>query len=64
MLFRSQGVIEQATLDQKRLQSAIGVYQSRTAMSPVDSADLYTILSMYESDHLHCSARGPGSNNG
>jgi polysaccharide chain length determinant protein (PEP-CTERM system associated) len=29
-----QGVIEQATLDQKRLQSSIGVYQSRTAMSP------------------------------
>ena len=29
-----QGVIEQATLDQKRLQSAISVYQSRTAMSP------------------------------
>jgi polysaccharide chain length determinant protein (PEP-CTERM system associated) len=27
-------VIEQATLDQKRLQSQIGVYQSRTAMSP------------------------------
>src|ERR1017187_5961617 len=26
--------IEKATLDQKRLQSAIGVYQSRTAMSP------------------------------
>jgi uncharacterized protein involved in exopolysaccharide biosynthesis len=29
-----QGVIEQATLDQKRLQSQIGVYQGRTAMSP------------------------------
>ena len=29
-----QGVIEQATIDQKRLQSQIGVYQSRTAMSP------------------------------
>jgi uncharacterized protein involved in exopolysaccharide biosynthesis len=29
-----QAVIEQATLDQKKLQSAIGVYQSRTAMSP------------------------------
>ncbi len=29
-----QGVIEQATIDQKRLQSAINVYQSRTAMSP------------------------------
>jgi uncharacterized protein involved in exopolysaccharide biosynthesis len=29
-----QNVIEQATLDQKRLQSQIGVYQSRTAMSP------------------------------
>ncbi len=29
-----QNVIEQATLDQKRLQSAINVYQSRTAMSP------------------------------
>jgi len=29
-----QGVIEQATLDQKRLQSQIGVYQNRTAMSP------------------------------
>jgi uncharacterized protein involved in exopolysaccharide biosynthesis len=29
-----QGVIEQATVDQKRLQSQIGVYQSRTAMSP------------------------------
>ena len=29
-----QGVIEQATGDQKRLQSQINVYQSRTAMSP------------------------------
>ena len=29
-----QGVIEQATLDQKRLQGEINVYQSRTAMSP------------------------------
>jgi uncharacterized protein involved in exopolysaccharide biosynthesis len=29
-----QNVIEQATLDQKKLQSAIGVYQGRTAMSP------------------------------
>jgi len=29
-----QGVIEQATLDQKRLQSQIGVYQGKTAMSP------------------------------
>src|SRR5260370_6603655 len=29
-----QGVIQQATTDQKRLQSQIGVYQSRTAMSP------------------------------
>jgi uncharacterized protein involved in exopolysaccharide biosynthesis len=29
-----QNVIEQATVDQKRLQSQIGVYQSRTAMSP------------------------------
>jgi polysaccharide chain length determinant protein (PEP-CTERM system associated) len=29
-----QGVIEQATTDQKKLQSQIGVYQSRTAMSP------------------------------
>jgi uncharacterized protein involved in exopolysaccharide biosynthesis len=29
-----QSVIEQATVDQKRLQSQIGVYQSRTAMSP------------------------------
>ncbi len=29
-----QGVIEQATLDQKKLQSAIGVYQGRTSMSP------------------------------
>jgi len=29
-----QTVIEQATLDQKRLQSQIGIYQSRTAMSP------------------------------
>jgi uncharacterized protein involved in exopolysaccharide biosynthesis len=29
-----QSVIEQATLDQKKLQSSIGVYQSRTAMSP------------------------------
>lgn len=29
-----QGVIEQATSDQKRLQGQIGVYQSRTAMSP------------------------------
>ena len=29
-----QSVIEQATVEQKRLQSQIGVYQSRTAMSP------------------------------
>src|SRR5208337_1930832 len=29
-----QGVIEQATLDQKKLQSAIGVYQSHASMSP------------------------------
>jgi len=29
-----QSVIDQATLDQKRLQSQIGVYQNRTAMSP------------------------------
>jgi uncharacterized protein involved in exopolysaccharide biosynthesis len=29
-----QSVIEQATLDQKRLQQQIGVYESRTAMSP------------------------------
>jgi polysaccharide chain length determinant protein (PEP-CTERM system associated) len=29
-----QTVIEQATIDQKRLQSQIGIYQSRTAMSP------------------------------
>jgi uncharacterized protein involved in exopolysaccharide biosynthesis len=29
-----QSVIEQATVDQKRLQSQIGIYQSRTAMSP------------------------------
>jgi len=29
-----QSVIEQATADQKRLQSQIGIYQSRTAMSP------------------------------
>jgi len=29
-----QGVIEQATADQKRLQSEINVYQGRTAMSP------------------------------
>ena len=29
-----QSVIEQATLDQKRLQSSISVYQSRTNMSP------------------------------
>jgi polysaccharide chain length determinant protein (PEP-CTERM system associated) len=29
-----QSVIEQATVDQKRLQSQIGLYQSRTAMSP------------------------------
>ena len=29
-----QGVIEQANVDQKRLQSQIGIYQSRTAMSP------------------------------
>ena len=29
-----QSVIEQATVDQKRLQSQINVYQSRTAMSP------------------------------
>ena len=29
-----QGVIEQATADQKRLQSQINLYQSRTAMSP------------------------------
>ncbi len=29
-----QSVIEQSTADQKRLQSQIGIYQSRTAMSP------------------------------
>jgi uncharacterized protein involved in exopolysaccharide biosynthesis len=29
-----QGVMEQATIDQKRLQSEINVYQSRSAMSP------------------------------
>jgi polysaccharide chain length determinant protein (PEP-CTERM system associated) len=29
-----QSVIEQATTEQKRLQSQIGIYQSRTAMSP------------------------------
>src|SRR6202158_5246773 len=29
-----QSVIEQATIDQKRLQNQIGVYQSRTNMSP------------------------------
>ena len=29
-----QGVIEQTTLDQKRLQSQIGIYQGRTSMSP------------------------------
>ena len=29
-----QSVIDQATADQKRLQGSIGVYQSRTAMSP------------------------------
>jgi len=29
-----QGVIQQATTDQKRLQSQIGVYQARTSMSP------------------------------
>jgi protein tyrosine kinase modulator len=29
-----QGVMEQATIDQKRLQNEINVYQSRTAMSP------------------------------
>jgi uncharacterized protein involved in exopolysaccharide biosynthesis len=29
-----QDIIEQATLDQKRLQSQINIYQSRTAMSP------------------------------
>jgi|SRR5208282_5356166 polysaccharide chain length determinant protein (PEP-CTERM system associated) len=29
-----QSVIEQATVDQKRLQSSINVYESRTAMSP------------------------------
>ena len=29
-----QNVIDQATLDQKKLQSQIGVYQGRTAMSP------------------------------
>lgn len=29
-----QNVIDQATIDQKRLQSQIGVYQSRTSMSP------------------------------
>ena len=29
-----QGVIDQANIDQKRLQSQIGVYQSRTSMSP------------------------------
>jgi len=30
-----QGVIEQATADQKKLQASINVYQSRTAMSPM-----------------------------
>ena len=34
-----QGVIEQATVDQKRLQSSIGVYQSRTAMSPASKSN-------------------------
>jgi len=29
-----QNVIDQATIDQKRLQSQIGIYQSRTSMSP------------------------------
>jgi succinoglycan biosynthesis transport protein ExoP len=29
-----QGVIDQATIDQKRMQGQIGLYQSRTAMSP------------------------------
>jgi len=38
-----QSVIEQATLDQKRLQSQIGIYQSRTAMSP-DVEDNYKKL--------------------
>jgi uncharacterized protein involved in exopolysaccharide biosynthesis len=38
-----QSVIEQATLDQKRLQSQIGVYQSRTAMSP-DVEEHYKLL--------------------
>ena len=37
-----QSVIEQATLDQKRLQSSISVYQSRTNMSPgVEEQDVY-----------------------
>jgi uncharacterized protein involved in exopolysaccharide biosynthesis len=38
-----QSVIEQATLDQKKLQSQIGVYQSRTAMSP-DVEEQYKLL--------------------
>ena len=33
-LHQYQNVIEQATVDQKRLQSAITVYQSRSSMSP------------------------------
>jgi protein tyrosine kinase modulator len=34
-----QNVIAQATLDQKKLQSAIAIYQSRTAMSPTVEED-------------------------
>ena len=36
-------MIEQATLDQKRLQSQINLYQSRTAMSP-DVEEQYKLL--------------------
>lgn len=38
-----QGVIEQATTDQKRLQSQIQLYQSRTAMSP-NIEEQYNVL--------------------
>jgi len=38
-----KGVIEQAALDQKRLQSEINVYQSRTSMSP-DIEEQYKVL--------------------
>jgi len=50
-----QGVIEQATVDQKRLQSAINVYQSRTAMSPAVE-EQYKLLTR-DNDNAQASYR-------